>query len=258
MTTRQKRNSIILWMAFLVVLYFTAFTHLNAATAPQSAKAAIEAASHSGQYLFLVFYDTQNEVVNGMVNQVQEFNRTSSKKGILYKALVTNQADAEVAAKYGIDVKAGLPILLVVAPNGVVTGGYQQSMTMDQLTKSTSAPDLVLEILKPLQERKIALVKLQNAGTKFNQESSDAVSEFAADPRLKPFVAIINADPSKKDSKEFMKQCKLPDKITEATVVFLIPPATVAKVLSGKITKANLLSALSACSSGGSGCCPKP
>jgi hypothetical protein len=46
--------------------------------------------------------------------------------------------------------------------------------------------------------------------------------------------------------------------MTEATVVVLLPPGSIGKVFTGKVTKADILKSLQSCSpGGGSGCCPK-
>jgi hypothetical protein len=108
----------------------------------------------------------------------------------------------------------------------------------------------MLKTIKPLQENKVALVALQNSITKFNAESWAGVNDFANDANYKKVVTAIKADPSAAGSQEFIKQCQLIAPLAEATVVILLPPGRIGKVLSGKLTKADVLKALGSCATG--------
>jgi hypothetical protein len=222
---------------------------------PKTAEQAIALARNSRQYLFILFYDKEDDMLKAMEDTIKTFRSTSSSKIITYKTSTVNAKESDVVEKYGVN-RAPLPLLLVFAPNGAITGGFPQKVTTDQFTKSCSVPDLVLNILKPLQEGKIALVSLQNNKTKFNQESDKAVYDFSSDEKLKKFVEVIKADPEDKKNGDFLTQCKLDKTISESTVVFIIPPGSVVGVYPGKITKDTLMVALSSCKSGSS-CCPK-
>jgi len=217
---------------------------------------AIAAAQNNKQYLFLLFYDKKGETLKVMESNINDFMNKSSEKILLYKALTTDDKEQDVVKVYGIN-RAPLPVLLVLAPNGAVTGGFPQKVSMDSLEKSI-VPTVVMNSLKTVQAGKIALVLLQNAKTKFNNESSKAAKEFADDSTVKGYVDIIKADPSDPKNSDFISSVKLSKDITEAAVVFIIPPGSIAGVYSGKITKDTLAAALKKCSSGsGSGCCPK-
>ncbi|OGS36827.1 MAG: hypothetical protein A2293_04145 [Elusimicrobia bacterium RIFOXYB2_FULL_49_7] len=70
-------------------------------------------------------------------------------------------------ASYAVPTGGDLPLVLVFAPNGVVTGGFPKQVTSDQLKQSVNVSELMLKILKPLQEQKVVLVALQNQSTRF-------------------------------------------------------------------------------------------
>ena len=222
---------------------------------PTNAKSAIDEASTARQYLCLIFYEAQDASLTGISSSIATFKKSSAKKIAVYKAKLSDPANKEIAGKYGIQSGGELPLLLVFAPNGVITGGYPKTVTADQLKQSTTVPELMLSILKPLQEQKVVLVALQNASTKFNKESWLGVNDFANDANYKQMVTAIKADPLAAGSQEFIKQCQLIPPLTEATVVVLLPPGKIGKILNGKIIKADILGALQACSAG-SGCKP--
>jgi hypothetical protein len=225
---------------------------LSTQAVPATTKAAIESASKAGQFLFLTFYEAKDAPFTSMAASVEAFRKTGAKKSAIYHAKVSDPANAEIAAKYGIQTGADLPLLLVMAPNGVVTGGFPKSVTADQLRQSVSVSDLMLKVLKPLQEQKVAIVALQNGSTKLNAESWQGVTEFTNDTTYRQFVTAVKADPAAAGSQEFVKQCQLIAPLTQATVVVLLPPGKIGKVLTGKTTKADILSSLQACATGSS------
>jgi hypothetical protein len=229
------------------------FCVLTSYAVPTNAKSAIADASAAGQFLCLVFYETKDASFTAMSSSIETFIKTSTKNILVYNAKVGDPANQEVQDRYFVT-KGDLPMLLVIAPNGAITGGSPKTVTADQLTQFTAFSDLMLKVVKPLQEQKVVLVALQNASTRFNTDSWAGVNAFANDTNYKKFVAAVKADPTATGSQDFIKQCQLIPPILQATVVVLIPPGKIAKVLTGKTTKDDILKSLQACKAG-SGCC---
>jgi hypothetical protein len=220
---------------------------------PTNAKSAIKEASVNGNFLLLTFYQTKDASFTALSSTISAFKKSSTKKIAVFDATLNDPTNKEIAAKYEIPTDK-LPLLLVLSPNGVVTGGYPGSVTTDQIKQSVGVSDLMLKVLKPLQEQKVTLVALQNATTKQNSESWAGVNDFANDTNYKDLVAAIKADPSATGSQEFIKQCQLISPLSQATVVVLLPPGRIGKVFTGKTTKADILKSLQTCTAG-SGCC---
>jgi len=235
----------------LGVLLFTMATY----AVPTNAKSAITDASAAGKFLCLVFYEAQNTALTAMSSAITTFKKSSAIKVSVYQAKLNDPANKEVAAKYGIQSGGDLPLVLIFAPNGVITGGFPKAITADQLKQSTGVSDLMLKVLKPLQEQKVVLLAFQNATTKASSESWAGVDQFVTDPKYKEQAAAIKADPSAAGSQELIKQCQLISPLAEATVVVLLPPGRIGKVLTGKVTKTDILAAIQSCAGGS--CCPK-
>ena len=89
---------------------------------------------------------------------------------MVHQVNVADPMEDQIVARYGVR-QAKLPLVLVFAPNGVITGGYEQAITSEKLNQCMNISDLVLKVLKPLQERKVVLVTLQNGSTVNNTES---------------------------------------------------------------------------------------
>lgn len=222
--------------------------------APESANNAITQAQQNGDFLYIMFYEKKDDSFQEMQKTVQVFSMNTGKAIKTYEALTTDNKESDVVQKYGIS-RAPLPLLLVFAPNGAITGGFPQKVTKEQLS-SCMVPKLIMTILKSIQTKKIVLVLLQNKDTKFNFETTNVADEFSKDERLIGYVDIIKQDPSDNEIKDFLTQCKIESTIKDAATVLIVPPGKIGGVYSGKITKETLVAGLVACSGGG--CCPKP
>jgi hypothetical protein len=225
---------------------------------PKSVKEAILSVQKSAKYLFVVFYDQKDDLFKDMEKTILTLTAKSKDKKILvYQASVNDKSQADAVAKYGVG-RAKLPLVLIFAPNGAITGGFPQKVTEQQLAKSMVS-ESVAKIVKVVQEQKLALVLLQNNKTKFNQESAQAAKDFSNDTKVKSIVEIIKNDPEDTGLKSFLAQCDLTKPITESTIVLVAPRGTIVGVFSGNVTKDTLLEALapktSGCCPGGSGGC---
>lgn len=243
------------------ILYFTLVLGLlltdMADANPSSAKSAIEEAAKKGHYLMLTFYKTDDLLFKAQSSVKEKFRSSSPKKVAIYDAILSEPINQGIAAQYGIGEGNELPLVLVIAPNGAITGGFSKTVTVEELKKSISASELMIKVLKLLQEQKIVLVALQNKSTKYNTDSWKGVNDFTNDSQYGKIVGALKADPSTADSKDFIKQCGMLAPPTEATVVILLPPGKIAKIISGKTTKESIIAYLEACKGGscGSGGC---
>ncbi len=211
---------------------------------------AIEKASTENRYLLIFF--TGGPVERG-ASMRDTLSKMISMSGGGIDTLTISAGDsqeAEFMRKYRIGSQGSLPMILSIAPNGAATGGYPMAVTVKQLQSCTSLDGLVLETLKPLQEQKVVLVALQNETTTMNTESLKGVDDFASDTLYRKFVAVVKADPADEGSRDFVKQCQLTTPLAQATVVILMPPGRIGKILTGKQTKEDILKALGSCATG--------
>ena len=242
----------------VILSVFAMFVMANSLPAqPANAKDAIDAAVKSGHYLFLVFYEKTDAAFTSISSTAKNFQNSSKTKISIYNAKLSEPENRETASKYGVKNNNDLPLMLIFAPNGVITGGFPTSVTSEQLKQSVSVSDLMLKILKSLQQQKIVLVALQNQTTKLNAESWQGVSDFVNDKNYNQFSSAVKADPAESGSLEFVKQCGLISPLSVATVIVLLPPGQIGKILNGKTSKSDIVAALQSCTSGscGSGGC---
>ncbi len=214
---------------------------------------AIEMAQQNHQYLALIFYNQKDASLQEMEDIVTNFQTSSSKEIQVYKALTTDLKEADIIKKYGVD-RAPLPLLLVFAPNGAVTGGFPLQQISREKLEQAIVSELMMNLLKSVQSNRVALVLLKNDKTSYNNQATQAAEDFAADNRLNGFVDIIPQNPLDATITDFLNQCKLDKNLKEATIALVVPPGQIGGVYSGNITKDTLINGLAACSAG-SGCC---
>jgi hypothetical protein len=211
---------------------------------------AFKTAVESKKYLFTIFYkDAIDDNYKQLEANVLKFIKSTTAEIIIYSANISDTKESEAVKKYGFDETAPFPIAMVFAPNGAVMGGINLDTPESDYSKTIVSP-LAMDIMKTVQDGKIALVSLQNKDTKFNEESKKAAKESASDPELGSRMNIIEADPAKSENLEFLKQCRLEDKISEAVLVVIVPPSSIAGVFKGSITKDSILSAITSVASG--------
>jgi thiol-disulfide isomerase/thioredoxin len=230
----------------------------NASKTNGKGTAAIEKAAKAGKYIFVLFYKNKNEQTRKMKESLSAVVKEHANRARLIEIDAAAASEQDIVKKFDLS-RAPMPLVLAIAPNGAVTGGFPQKVTSEQLEKCFVSK-LIMKVLKPMQEGKVVLVLLQNSSTRFNSESAKAAGDFAVDKKLNGFVEIIRQDPLDSEAKDFLEQCKLDKKILQATIVFLVPPGRIAGIFPGKTTKKTLMAALASCSGGSckpGSCSPK-
>jgi len=259
----HKKNAEI-WMAALTAVAALCAVGLpfsvNAAEAREDARAGggLEAVRHAAKaekHLFVFFYkeeDTQTrkmrEVFDTATHKVEE------KAG----AISINVADASergMVDKFRVG-RAPMPLVLVIAPNGAIAGGFPAKFDEEQLLNAFVSPCMA-ECLKGLQERKLVFVCVQNKRTKGNEAAMKGARAFEKDRRFSEATEVLKVDPADRDEKAFLTKLQVDLDTDEAITVFLAPPGTRIATIRGATDKntlvTKLMSVMSSCGSGGCG-----
>lgn len=237
MKTIRTMKRITLVLSFMIILLLISCNVFAAgkSSGPKNSKEALQMAGKNNQYLFLLFYKEKNDITQAFEVEMRNFIKKSKEKIVIYRAVTTEVKESEMTMLYANDISN--PALVVFASNGAVTGKFPEKVTGAQL-KECFVTDLHMKILKVLQDRKVALVLLQNKRTKYNKEIDDAAKDFTT--RLK-FAVAIKADPDDPVNRDFVvKQCKLKPGFSEATAVLVEQIGAIEGVYIGKSAKASL------------------
>ena len=233
-----------------------AATTANETTSATAAGTGIDALNKAGaanKYLFAFFWKTEDEstqakrkVFDAAVTQVAE-------RADAVAVNVAAKAEGEIVEKFGLD-RAPMPLVLAIAPNGAVTGGFTDSFSEQDLLDAFASPCLE-KVVKALQDRKLTFLCVQNAKTAGNEDALQGVRDFCADERYRSATEIVMLDPTAKAETKFLSDLKISADTANAVTVFLAPPGSPIAMFEGATTKEALLETLqkasSACGPGG-------
>lgn len=213
-------------------------------------------ASSENKHLFIFFYKEQNDKTISLQNI---FDQTMLKLGDQVKSIkvkVNDPSEKPLVDRFKMK-RSPMPFVIVLAPNGAITGGFP-SFTEEQLSESLTSPGAA-NCLKALQERKLVLLCMQNSQTAQNDAARKGANDFKADPQYAKATEIVTIDPSDQNEVKFLNQLNIDVHSTQAVTVLLSPPAEVIGVYQGALTKTQLVSDLQKATSGcccPGGCCP--
>lgn len=217
---------------------------------------AIQNASKENQHLFIFFYKDMNEKTIQLQKIFDQTMQKLSGQSRSVKVKATDPAEKPIIDRFNLK-RSPMPFVLVLAPNGAITGGFT-SFTEEQLMDSFTSVGAA-RCLKALQERKLVLLCLQNDQTVNNDAALQGVRDFKADQRFSNAAEIIMINPADKNEHRFLNQLSLGTHSNQALTVLISPPAEVIGTYQGPTTKDKMITDLQKASSGccgPGGCCP--
>lgn len=227
----------------------------KAATKGQGlAAAAMKRAADARKHLFILFYEKDDKETRAVRKTVRSAMRKMARTA-QWIAIDKNAAsEKKVVEKFGVKT-APMPLVLAVAPNGAITGGFLGPAVTVQKLQGAIASQGMQKCLKALQARKLVFLCLQNGRTKANGPAMEGVRDFKADPRFGQVTEIVMLDPADKKEAAFLGKLQVEPKSKEAITVLMVPPGMIAAKFAGATNKAGLLATIQrAC--GPSGCGP--
>jgi hypothetical protein len=217
--------------------------------------AAINRAAKANRNLYIFFY-RQNDAKTQALGAV--FNSAVAATGGRADSIaipITNASEAGIVTKFGVK-DAPMPLALVVAPNGAVTGGFPSNFTKEQLLGALATPAMQ-KVLGALRQRKLVLLCIQNGTTRANAEAMSGVRAFKADPQYAAATEVLMLDPSLPAERPFLAKLGMKGPMDEAMTVFVAPPGTVIGSFKGATHKSQLIATLTNAVKGcGPGCKP--
>jgi hypothetical protein len=207
-------------------------------------------AAEDQEYLFLFFYKekTKETILGEQILQqtLHAINTPVSSRTLQ----IGNPQNADIVAQYQVQ-RAPMPLVLVIAPNGAITGGFPFPFTLEQLESAVVSP-VMSEVLAGLQDHKLIFLAIQNSHTHNNKENLLGVEAFRDDSHYYEAVRVLYVDPTDPQEGSLLQQFGINPHTREAIVVFLAPPGKKIAAYTGMTTKEQILNDLQNASS----CCP--
>jgi ribosomal protein L25 (general stress protein Ctc) len=224
--------------------------------------AAIRQAADAGKYLFVFFSKTDDDQTLAMRKVFDKAMEEAADRAQVVAVNISDASEKAIVDKFDLS-RAPMPLVLALAPNGAITGGFPTKFEEQQLLAAFATPSTE-KVMKSLQDGKLVFVCVQNDKTKSNDAALQGVRDFKADVRFASATEIVTLDPTDKREASFLTDLKVSPDTAEATTVFVAPPGTAIGKFEGATNKDALVEMLSkantGCGPGGcgpGGCGPK-
>lgn len=235
------RSLMYVFCTSLATLLFATFAQAQAPAAEASPSQSAQAdAASKGKYGFFIFYREDNDATRAMAQVVSELATQRPNEVAPIFVQVTNPAEGPTVRQFNLE-RAPLPLVLVAAPNGAVTGAYPQRVTADQLTASFVTPAMS-HCMKSMQQGRLVFLCVQ---TTPQASVPQGVAEFLSDPQFQArtdVVAVQAADPAEV---QLLKELAVnPTDPNGTNTVFFAPPGVLVGKFTASTNKAELATAL--------------
>jgi hypothetical protein len=220
-----------------------------------TAREAIDNANKSGLAVFLVITDPGNANTQKALDIANE----AHSKIVKSEVIQMNRSDAEnkeLVTKYGVS-NAPLPLILVIASNGVVTGGYPSyQATADMLVNLVPSP-VKSDVLKALSNGKSVFLVVSSKNMK---EKDDVMNTCAqACIEMQNNSKLIGLDLDDQKEKAFIAELKIDPTITSPQTFVINSKGQITGTFNDDVTTTTLVATakkLPAAKGCGSSCAP--
>ncbi|MEP3478253.1 MAG: hypothetical protein ABJZ55_03310 [Fuerstiella sp.] len=199
----------------------------------------IKVAAEEGKYTYVMFYRAEDTATRQMSSVIgQQVSKTARNTNWI-KVGVTDQSAADVVKKYDAS-RLPMPTVIGVAPNGAVTGVFQMQVNQQQLDNAILTPRYS-EMVKKLQEQKIAVVCLQPAG---GNTLPVGIKQLEADTNLKNHVVKVTASADDAKEARFFERMGVKTDIKKPAVLVFAPPGVFVGRFDENVSGQQLASAI--------------
>ncbi len=213
----------------LLVILVSSFGTLQAATpVPPDLSAdpgykAFTQSTKANKYLMVHLYSGTPEqaIETAYINAHSTMKKTLNAVSIDRK----NAGAGFLVDKYKLKY-APVPIVIIIAPNGVISGSFRASFSPEQV-KSTFQTPKTLQCLLAFQERRLVFISAQGKETAENKEALDGITRFGKENPLYGAVEMILIDPKDSSESSLLAQLKVQPDIKKAQTFLLVPPGRI-------------------------------
>ena len=251
LTSHLTRITLATAFALMAPAFVLAQTR-NAAPAPapaSKAQATLQQAAHEGKYTFLMFYKQGDEATKAMVATLKDGLADKTDQAVVAYAQVGQPSEQSLVAKYDVS-RAPMPMTVVVAPNGAMTGMFPQKLTAEKLGEAIVTPTMMFT-MKNLQDGKLVLVTVKGSA---KAAAPVAVKDFQSDPHFKDRIVAISMTADDPLEAKFVSQMQLDPQVKNTHTVLLAPPGVMVGKFNASASKDEIAAALAKAGK----CCDDP
>ncbi|HWL07860.1 MAG TPA: hypothetical protein VNQ76_05630 [Planctomicrobium sp.] len=179
----------------------------------------LEQSAQGGKFTFVVFSRDQGEATQRFYQQNQEGLASYGDKVAITSAHVDGPADRALVEKLGI-ARAPMPMTVVIAPNGAVTGLFPRSINAEQIAASI-VPPTMMRCMKELQEQKLVFVCLTRTESVDVPEGVKQVQQL---PQFQGRISLVGMRLDDPAEARFYEQMKVSAPQIQGPYAVLIAP----------------------------------
>lgn len=203
---------------------------------------AIEKSSQEDRHLFIFFYKDRSDKTLKAKEIVDQVAKKLKGKANFVNVMLNDPDESDLIEKFDLK-HAPLPLVMVIAPNGAVVGGFSSKFSKEKMIDSLASPKMA-KCLKALQDKKFVFVCMQNSKTKNLEKSMKGVLEFKSDPRFAKSVEIVTIDPLDTDEYKFLSQLSVDTRLPQLVTILLAPPGKIIGNYKGATNKEKFINDL--------------
>lgn len=236
-------------MKTLVIFTIMLLTSLNIFAI--TTQEAIESANKSGLAVFLVITD----LGNANTQKAMDIANQAHSKIVKSEVVQMNRSDAankELVTKYGVS-NAPLPLILVIASNGVVTGGYPiYQATADLLVNLVPSP-VKSDVLKALSNGKSVFLVVSSKSMKEKDNVMNTCQQACIE--MDNNTKLIGLDLDDQKEKAFIAELKIDPTITSPQTFVINSKGQITGTFNDDVTTTTLVATAKKLPAA-KGCCP--
>jgi hypothetical protein len=182
---------------------------------------ALEQAARADKYLFALFRKAEDDQTSEMRQVLTAVKDKISDRAELVEVDVTAESEQAIVNRFRLQY-APMPLLLAIAPNGVITGGFPVRVSEQSLLSAFATPCTTM-LLKALEQGKLVFVCVQNSKSEARKKAMRGVRQFKRDPRFAGGTETITVDPADAAERELLDNLRIDPQTPEAVTVFFGP-----------------------------------
>lgn len=180
----------------------------------------LSTSSQETKFTFVVFYRDGGQATRTLYQQTKDGTASRGDTAIVTTASVDDPAERLLVDKFGIS-RAPMPMTVVVAPNGAVTGLFPRAISAEQIAAAI-VPPTMMRCMKELQAQKLVFVCLTRTD---RVDVPQGVQLVHKSPQFKDRISLVGMRLDDPAEIRFYEQMKLdPSRIAGPYSVLIAPP----------------------------------
>lgn len=220
------------------------------AAAASKLQTALQAASGANKYTLIVFYRDNGEPAKNMYQTAYAWSTAKPDQTTVVAAWPDDPAEQALVQRFGV-ARAPMPMTVVVAPNGAVTGLFSKTLSNQEI-EAAIVPPTMMHCMKALQEQKLVFVCLTHTE---QAAIPTGVRGLQQDPHFKDRLAVVPMRLNDPSEAKFYQQMQIDAaKVTGPYAVLIAPPGMLLGHFDEQATAATIAGKIHAAGK----CCDDP